>query len=356
MVTDSSVKEINPWDEFYQQIITELEQSKGALKEVNLMLEQSQTELNKMTQRSSNISTHLQQIQNQFDTVPRSDIRMAYNAMLDAQQRLLVMRGQIDKLQNDQTNLQRYTDILAKVKDFLADGAKPGSPAASSRGGNATLEKMINAQETERQRLSRAMHDGPAQAMSNFIVQAEIAARLLEVDPVRAKEELNNLKSSAMGTFQKIRAFITNLRPMMLDDLGLVPTIKRYVESYKDETGVEASINIKGTEQRIEPYLEVLIFRAVQELMGNAVRHNQDASKPSLSVQMALDDEFVRIIVSDNGKGFDPASLAASPGLGLKIIQERLEMLGGDCDIDSAPGQGTRITLKVPVVARSTDQ
>jgi two-component system sensor histidine kinase DegS len=345
-------KTADPWAAFSQQVSDELDRSRRALKEVNLMLDQSQAELNKMTQRSSNINAHLQQIQNQFDTVPRADIRMAYNSMLDAQQRLLVMRGQIEKLQNDQANMQRYTAFLDQVKEFLAGDIRPaGSSSHAPRGGKASLEKLINAQESERQRLSRAIHDGPAQALSNFIVQAEIADRLFEIDPVKAKEELDKLKSSAMSTFQKVRAFITDLRPMMLDDLGLVPTIKRYVENYKDETGVDASINIKGTERRLEPYLEVFVFRSIQELMSNTVRHNQDApSKPSISIQMALEDDSIRIVVTDTGKGFKPEELSDSQGLSLKLIQERLEMLDGSCDIDSAPGQGTRVTLQIPVV------
>ena len=101
---------------------------------------------------------------------------------------------------------------------------------------------IINAQEAERQRLSRQMHDGPAQAMSNFILQTEIAMRLLDVDAAQAKEELGNLKAAAMGTFQKVRNFIFELRPMMLDDLGLVPTVRKYVDAFKDQTGLDISL------------------------------------------------------------------------------------------------------------------
>ncbi len=342
----------DPWNDFYQFIQGETEQCKRTLKEVTLMLEQSQAELNKLTQRSANISAQLQQVQSQIDTLPRSDIRMAYNSALDAQQRLLVMRGQIEKLQADQNNLQRYLTILEKTATFLAEGGEPSSGGHPVRGGTLMLEKLINAQEAERQRLSRQMHDGPAQALSNFIVQTEIASRLFDIDPTRAKEELENLKAAAMNTFQKVRLFITGLRPMMLDDLGLVPTVKRYVDSFKEETGADAKIVIKGAEQRLEPYIEVLIFRAVQELLTNAVRHNQDMpSKPQISVQMVIEENLVRVVVSDNGKGFNTEELNESSGLGLKLIKERVEMLGGYMDIESNPGQGARITFQVPVDA-----
>ena len=86
---------------------------------------------------------------------------------------------------------------------------------------------IVTAQAAERQRLSRQMHDGPAQALSNFILQTEIAMRLLDVDPAQAREELGNLKTSAMGTFQKVLNFIFELRTMMLDDLGLITTLRR---------------------------------------------------------------------------------------------------------------------------------
>jgi two-component system sensor histidine kinase DegS len=149
------------------------------------------------------------------------------------------------------------------------------------------IEMIVNAQEAERQRLSRQMHDGPAQALSNFILQTEIAMRLLDADPARAKEELGNLKIAAMNTFQKVRNFIFELRPMMLDDLGLVPTIRKYVDAFKEQTGLDVSLNVTGTERRLEPYIEVMLFRAIQELLGNAARHSQ-ATMIKVQLDMGL--------------------------------------------------------------------
>ncbi len=340
----------NPWDEFHDYIQAELEQSRQAYKEVTQMIEQSQTELAKLTQRSASITAQIQRMQADFDSVPREEIRAAYSSSLDAQQRLLVMRGQIEKLQNDQHNLQRYIGLLDKTHEFLMEGHQPSRGTKGGRSGSETLEKLINAQEAERQRLSRQMHDGPAQALSNFIIQAEIAARYMEMEPAKAKEELDNLKSSAMNTFQKVRLFITELRPMMLDDLGLVPTVRRYIDAFKDQTGAEAKIVLKGAERRLEPFIEVMIFRAIQELMGNAVRHNADATvKPQITVQMAIEDNMVRVMVSDTGKGFVPEDLSTTRGLGLKLIRERVEMLGGSVNIDSSPGQGARVAFQIPV-------
>jgi two-component system sensor histidine kinase DegS len=340
----------NPWDDFQKLIESEYEQAQRSLREVSLMLEQSQSELSKLTQRNAAITAHLQQVQTQLETMPRQDIRMAYAAALEAQQRLLMMRGQLDKLQNDQESLQRYITHLEHVRGFLSLTPSHGKGGRSG-GGSASLEMVINAQEAERQRLSRQMHDGPAQALSNFIVQTEIANRLLDIDAKRAKEELDTLKNSAMNTFKEVRTFIFELRPMMLDDLGLYPTVRRYVDNFKEQVGADLNLSLKGSERRLESYLEVMIFRALQELLGNAYRHNQDNPiKPQINILIAMDENITKVSVSDNGKGFDTAVLETRQGLGLKLIRERVELLGGYMEIDSDIGKGAKITFQVPTL------
>ncbi len=339
--------------QFDQELQAEYSQTQSALNEVSLMLTQSQTELNKLTQRNTAINTQLQQVQAQFESIPRADIKAAYVAALDAQQRLLVMRGQLEKLQADEHNLRRVLAIIEKVREIAQKpgGAKGTGVMRPVAGGSASLEMTINAQEAERQRLSRQMHDGPAQTLSNFIVQTEIAARMLDLDPVRAKEEMASLKTAAMNTFKEVRTFIFELRPMMLDDLGLFPTIKRYVESFKEQTGCEVSISVKGSERRLQPFLEVMLFRAMQELVGNAFRHNmENISKVQVNVNIVLDDNLCRVTVNDNGKGFDPEVVDQSGHIGLKLIRERVEMLGGYMEIDSGVGRGARIAFQVPAL------
>lgn len=209
----------------------------------------------------------------------------------------------------------------------------------------ASVEMLVNAQETERQRLSRQMHDGPAQALSNFILQTEIAMRLFDVDATQAKDELNSLKSSAMGTFQKVRNFIFELRPMMLDDLGLVPTVQRYTETFKEQTALDVSAMVTGNDRRLEPYLEVMLFRAIQELLGNTVRHSQATQ---VKVMLDMGDDRIRVSVDDNGRGFDSEAVRQGNSLGLNLIRERAEMIGGNFEIDSTVGKGTRISFSVP--------
>ncbi len=321
----------------------ELEETQRALREITLMIEQSQGEVSKLSQRNAAITTHLQQVQGQLDNMPQKEIRSAYDSALDAQQRLFVMRGQLEKLQSEKNHLERFKTTLERAR-ALAGGGAASASTGGAKSPMASVEMLVNAQETERQRLSRQMHDGPAQALSNFILQAEIAMRLMEIDANQARDELNNLKSSAMGTFQKVRNFIFELRPMMLDDLGLAPTIRRYADAFKEQTGMDVSVTITGNERRLQPYLEVMLFRAVQELLGNAARHG-DATQ--VKVLMDMGEDRVRVSVDDNGKGFDADAYSQSASLGLKLIRERAEMLGGNFEMDSQPGKGARISFTV---------
>jgi len=323
----------------------ELDEAQRSLREITLMIEQSQGELSKITQRNTAITTHLQQVQTQLDQMPPQEIKSAYDSALDAQQRLFVMRGQLEKLQNEKSHLERFKSTLERARDSVGGG---GASATSSSGGKsplASVEMLVNAQETERQRLSRQMHDGPAQALSNFILQTEIAMRLFDVDAGQARDELNSLKTSAMGTFQKVRNFIFELRPMMLDDLGLVPTVRRYADAFKEQTGLDINVTVTGNERRLEPYLEVMLFRAIQELLGNAARHGQGTV---IKVILDMGEERVRVSVDDNGRGFDPDVVQQGSSLGLKLIRERAEMLGGTCELDSTIGKGARISFAVP--------
>ena len=325
-------------------IHSELDETNRALKEINLMLEQSRVEVGKLTQRNAAVTANLQQVQGQIDKVPVGDVRTAYDSAMDTQQRLFVMRGQMEKLQGDQTNLERYKGLLERLKGkFGSDGEGDGK---GEKGGISSVEMLVNVQEAERQRLSRQMHDGPAQALSNFILQTEIAMKLFDLDAVQARNELASLKVAAMSTFQKVRNFIFELRPMMLDDLGLSPTIVRYASMFKEQAGMEVSVTVSGNERRLESYVETMIFRAMQELLSNAVHQNQATL---VKILLDMGDTLIKLTVDDNGKGFDTDALGKAENLGLKLIKERTEMLGGSFEINTSQGKGARVSLSIPV-------
>jgi two-component system, NarL family, sensor histidine kinase DegS len=334
------------WEKLKLDCKYELEQAQKELKEIIMLIEQSQLETSRLQQRNASISAHLQHIQAQIESVSKADIRMAYDAALDAQQRLFVMRGQIDKLQSDHTHIEHYLSILERVNQALETGEVNVTGSKNDQTSLAkTVEMIIQAQEAERGRLAREMHDGPAQALSNFILQTEIAMRLFDIDQVKAKEELVGVKTTASSTFQKVRDFIFNLRPMMLDDLGLVPTLTRYVETFKEQVGIEVRLVSTGMEQRFESYLEVMVFRAIQELLSNIARHSQATQ---VSIQLDSSATGIRVSIEDNGKGFDVEKVTEKGGMGLKVIRDRVQMLGGTMEVHSTTGHGAHILFQIP--------
>jgi two-component system sensor histidine kinase DegS len=324
----------------------EIRSSREKIKEINLLIEQSQGEVDKLTQKNSQLSSKLQQMKYQFGSIPREDIRETYEAALDAQQRLFVMRGQVEKLASDKNLVEHYLSLLERLCDmFESLNIEPKGAEISQNSAANTVEMMIQAQEAERQRLARQMHDGPAQALSNFILQTEIAMRLFDIDQMKARDELKNLMAAASTTLKRVRDFIFELRPMMLDDLGLGPTLKRYIETIKEQSGVDIRLSPSGLETRSEAYLEVLIFRAVQELIANALKFSQASQ---INIRIELNDMIIRVNVEDNGKGFNTDLLSEQGGMGLKVIRDRVEKLGGNFEIHSVPGQGSHISFHIP--------
>jgi two-component system sensor histidine kinase DegS len=338
--------ELSPVEEFLQATRAELEQVRREAKEITLLVEQSQGEVEKLAQRNASIASNLRQLQAHFDTVPREDIRSAYESAQDGQQRLFTMRGQLEKLQSDQLHLKRFSDFLSRALQLM-EGSPTIDVSPEVAKTYSGVDKIIDAQEEERRRMSRQLHDGPAQALSNFILVAEIALRLFDVNPEKAREELNNLKSAANASFAEVRDFIFELRPMMLDDLGLVPTARRYTEAYKDKSGLTVTMVVTGSERRLESHREVMIFRGIQELLGN-VREHAQATQVKISLDM--DTAQIRVGVEDNGKGFSAEVLEdeSASGRGLRTLRDRLGLVGGTLDVDSSPGKGTRVMFTVP--------
>ncbi len=225
------------------EIKSEQEQAQRELKEIDLLIQQTSAEVDRLAQRNAQATNHVKQLELNLDTVPRSDLQSAYLEAQEAQKRLFMMRGQLEKLQSDQQNLSRLTTLLSKSLQAVSGGT--GGMAAGGSGGDGESEpgqpaivRIIETQEQERQRLVRQLHDGPAQSLTNLILQAEICERLFDHDAKRARAELTNLKTAVTGTFQKVRDFMFDLRPMMLDDLGLVPTLKRYADGLGEKSGV----------------------------------------------------------------------------------------------------------------------
>lgn len=337
-----------------EQTGQEFEQIQKELKEIDILVKQSSSEVEKLAQRNAQLTNKVRTMEANIDTIPRQDIKEIYNAAQEAQMRLFMMRGQVEQLQSRQENLRRYAESLRRILDVsgplisAGEASSPKQPGGD--GGEASgIIKIINAQEGERQRLANQLHDGPAQSLTNLILQAEICERLFDTDPMRARTELSELKNAVTNTFQKVREFIFDLRPMMLDDLGLPPTLKKSIEDFEQKTGIACNITISGRDNRLPPHTEVTIFRVIQNLLKN-IRDHANATHVQISLNVT-DDQAI-VIVEDDGGGFDVAEALAAARqrktIGLSSTQEQVEMLGGEIQIDSALGRGTRIEFWVP--------
>jgi two-component system sensor histidine kinase DegS len=339
-------------EQFIEDTYKDYEQTQTELKEIDVLIKQSSAEVERLAQRNAQVNSYVRQLQSTFDTVPREDIKEGYEAVINAQQRLFTMRGQLEKLQSDQRNLERLADLqrrLLDVTDSIGSFSAGGSSRRRSNGDQSNVIRVIQSEEAARQSLVRKMHDGPASSLSNFILQAEICQRFFDNNPDRARAELNALKSAAASTFGSIKNFIFDLRPMMLDDLGVVPTLRRYVESLQEKQDLSISITVTGIERRLEEHIEVTIFRAVQELLNNAITHGRATQ---IQVLLDLDQERILAVVEDNGSGFnvdEVLSNASKYAIGLSTLRERVEMLNGEINLQSSLGQGTRAEFFIPV-------
>ncbi len=339
--------------ELAEEADKERNQLEGEAREIDILLKQTAGEIDKLQQRQTDVAGRVRQLEANLDAYPREEIKNVYASAQDAQMRLFMMRSQLEQLQNKQRNLQRYRGQLDRVGAIARQLAEAASSVVISGDGSRSVDQqsiiqIIEAQELERQHLARQMHDGPAQSLTNLILQAEIVERLFDTDQTKARAELTNLKSAANSTFQRIRDFIFDLRPMMLDDLGLIPTLKRYVQTFESKTHLSTHLTTLG-EYALSAYSEVAVFRSVQELLNNAARH---AHASRVQVTLDLQNDPVIVTVEDDGSGFDVESVLTTArqrgSSGLANLEKRIQMLGGKIQFQSGTGRGTKVRVELP--------
>ncbi|MGB8955554.1 MAG: sensor histidine kinase [Tumebacillaceae bacterium] len=209
--------------------------------------------------------------------------------------------------------------------------------------------RVIQAQEEERKRVAREIHDGPAQAMANVVLRAEITEKVLDRDVAQARKELRELKEIVRMSLSEVRQIIFDLRPMALDDLGLVPTLRRYLADFQEKHKIITELKVFGREKRFTSGLEVAIFRSVQEALNNISKH---AKANVATVRLELTDKQVTVHIEDDGVGFsvDEALSSRDGGhFGLIGMQERVQLLDGRVEIRSVPRKGTRVVISLPI-------
>jgi PAS domain S-box-containing protein len=211
------------------------------------------------------------------------------------------------------------------------------------------IDEITRAQEEERKRIARDLHDETVQTLSSLFMEAhDILAKSDDI-PAHVRKRLEHLAAIINNTVEEVRRFTKELRPGLLDKLGLIPSLEIMVDEYCDNTEVNYLFTVTGSERRLAPETEVILFRIAQEALNNLLKHAR-ATKTVLNIDFAEDE--VVFLITDNGCGFvlpdELGDFARSGKLGLISMNERVHLLNGNFWVQSQPGSGTTITVKIP--------
>lgn len=251
------------------------------------------------------------------------------------------LRSELINIEEDEEMLDDSIKQLKEIKKRLIDG--------ESHDFNFGIN-ILELQEQDRKRIARDLHDSIVQNLTSLIHKCELCFRLVDMDPVRTKLELSTMSNTLKAVINEIREIIYNLKPMSLNDLGLITTVERYANQLMIDHDI--SVNVKyNKEIQILPVIKLSVFRIIQEACSNAIKHS-DAK--NIDINISYGEKSMTVTVSDNGKGFDTDSkkTCVAPdysGYGLSIMKERVYLLSGTMNIQSTINKGTVVTITVPI-------
>ncbi len=348
--------------EVYEMARDELENVKRDVERVKNETAEIIQRVDELERQERKARIHLMEVSRDFKSHPEEEVREAYEDARKIQIDLAVAREQEQNLRrqrNEQeVRLRNLGGTVAKAEQLVSQVGVVldylGNQMSVAFAQIETLQnaqqlgaQIIRSQEEERRRVARDIHDGPAQAMANIVFRAEVCERLIDSDVERAKLELRELREHIRATLGEIRKIIFDLRPMALDDLGLVPTIRGVLDVFRTQYGIFTEIAVTGRERRLASHTEIGLFRVAQEALNNVVKHAQAST---VRVRIEFAPVGVTLVIEDDGKGFDAANDDAPAGhFGLMGMRERLQLLQGKLAIKSTPGKGTRVMITVPL-------
>ena len=337
------------------------------LNEIKLKVEKVIEEVDLLDIEEKKSRAYLAKVSKNYNIYCEKDIKDAYDRGNELRVQLLLKREEEKILRERRTEKELRLKSAIEVYEKSEKVGKFVRIASEYLKGNLdeilfTIDvlnkrqllgiKVIEAQEEERRRIARDMHDGPAQSMANIVVKAELCEKLMDIDEKRSREELKDLKTIAKNTLDDIRKTIYNLRPMSLDDLGLIPTLERYIYNFNEEFWTNTELNIIGEIYELKPAIEVAVFRIIQESLNNIAKHS-NANNAIVSIEFL--PKKLNISITDDGVGFDVQKIAETSdynngGFGLISIRERVELLEGTLNIKTAPGFGTKLIISLPLI------
>lgn len=305
----------------------------------------------------------LAEVSKDFVRYTENDIHQAYEGTHRLQAQMTLYRGKEADLRKKRDDIERrlenlydtikkaegITSKISVVEQYLAkDFSQVNELIETVKEKQEFGLKIIEAQEEERRRLSREIHDGPAQMLANILLRSEIIERIMHEDSVKAAiDELQSVRKMIRSSLYEVRKIIYDLRPMALDDLGLIPTIRKYIANLIDFHQIDIDFVYLGEDKRLNDKYEVALFRLMQESVQNAIKH---ADPTLIQVKLQILKKNIIMIIKDDGKGFD-VNIKNENSFGLVGMRERVEMLGGEIDIRSKQNAGTTVIINVPDVA-----
>ena len=273
-------------------------------------------------------------------------------------------KQKIDELHAEMKELeeaiQQETDYHTQQMEKVEEAAKVLRQAKADvacRCDRNTLEEeryhtsLLETQENERQRISRELHDSTVQNLTAMVHMAELCSKLVDMDPIRCKLELNKMIKNLREIIDDTRKMIYNLRPMSFDDIGLDITIERALDKLEATGTKKIHFVVEGTPYQLKPIIGITLLRIIQEACSNAICH---ANPTLIHVLLRYEQGGITVIVEDDGTGFDVHILDERPrddnsGFGMSMMKERVYLLSGSIQIDSKIGVGTKIIVKVPI-------
>ncbi len=288
--------------------------------------------------RSERVDSVLDDPETDQDAARRMSMRAALYVPLVLRERAIGVIAAHDKLAPD----PRFTEEDLRLAEVFAQRATVAVDMSHKVARDA-LQRIVSAQEAERRRLARELHDETGQALTSILLG------LRPVEEARNEEELraavSEVRELVRSTLRDVRQLAVELRPAALDDFGLVPALERLTQSFAEQTGIALEFEASLPPGRMPTDIETALYRIVQESLTNIVKH---ARAGSVSVVLTRKDDSVSVVVEDDGVGFEPGR-TGDGGLGLLGMEERVALLGGRVAIESRPGAGTTFVAEVPV-------
>ena len=323
--------------------IADLDDAIGELERRIADTEAQRAELRDRLERAEVIRRHTL---NHFKVLQPQEVDDAFQDVLALRVDLATVEERFRELGARVTDLHTGQEALASVLrglDDMAQAEEGGAVEGASRFRSASRQ-VFQIIEEERLRIARDMHDGPAQSMANLVLQAEVLEKLLGKDPQRLVGELGVFKAGVRDALDETRRLIFDLRPMTLDDLGLVPTLRKFIKEFGEKAELTARFHLVGEERRLPGNYEAVLFRIVQEALTNVRKH---ASARVVEVTLTLQAHKAVAVIKDDGDGFDVPATEARQGktrnLGLISMRERADLEKGALEIRSQIGKGTEI-------------